>query len=146
MVISYWSSCWSVDLSITCVDNITLAVMLSWSLYWFLNLLVTCGGRVAGRDKSNSEETKECLDGKNLIKNKNNRRNYDELKYKVIVDRNISNDNIEGNEKIVINDGNLIKNMKDKKYNDDINYEDFEKRGIHESFEEIEKLYEEALF
>ena len=52
MVISYWSSYWSVDLSITCVDKITLAIMLSWSLYWFLNLLVTCGGRVAGRDKS----------------------------------------------------------------------------------------------
>ena len=50
MVISYWSSYGSVDLSITCVDKITLPVMLSWSLYWFLNLLVTCGGRVAGRD------------------------------------------------------------------------------------------------
>ena len=50
MVISYWSSYWPVDLSITCVDKITLAVKLSWSFYWFLNPLVSCGGRVAWRD------------------------------------------------------------------------------------------------
>ena len=84
------------------------------------------------------------MNGENLIKNKNNRRNYDELKYKVIEDGN--NDKIGGNEQILINDGNLIKNMTGKKYNDDINYEDFEKRRIHENFEGIEKLYEESLF
>ena len=87
------------------------------------------------------------MNGKNLIKNKNNRRNYDELKYKVvIVDRNINNDNIGGNKQILINDGNLIKNMKDKKYNDDINYEDFEKRKACEDFKDIGQLNEETLF
>ena len=35
------------------------------------------------------------MNGENLIKNKNNRRNYDELKYKVIEDGN--NDKIGGN-------------------------------------------------
>ena len=55
------------------------------------------------------------------------------------------NDHIGGNEQILMNDGNLIKNMKDKECNDDINYEDFEEQKIHENFEEIEKLYEEAL-
>ena len=65
------------------------------------------------------------MNGENFIKNKNNRRNYDEPKYKVIEDGNIDNDNIGGNEQILINDGNLIKNMNDKGYND-INYKDFE--------------------
>ena len=95
-------------------------------------------------DESNSKETKEFINGENLVKNKNNRRNYNELKYKVIEDGN--NDKIGGKEQILTNDGNLIKNMKDKKYNDDINYEDLKKRRIHENFEELEKLYEEALF
>ena len=36
--------------------------------------------------------------------------------------------------------------MKGKNHNDDIIYEDFDKRRIHENFEEIEKLYEESLF
>ena len=70
------------------------------------------------------------MNGKNSIKNKNNRRNYDELKYKVIVDGNINNGNIGGNEQILINDGNLIKNMKDKKYNDDINYDALSRNPI----------------
>ena len=114
-------------------------------------------------DESNSKETKELMNGENFIKNKNNRRNYDELKYKVIEDGNIDNDNIGGNEQILINDGNLIKNMKDKEYNDvyvekiDINdtekikqllneeyllkndYENDEKCCMESDFEDIKK-------
>ena len=48
------------------------------------------------------------MNGENLIKNKNNRRNYDELKYKVIKDGNIDNDHIRENEQMLMNDGNLI--------------------------------------
>ena len=63
MVIPYWSFCWSVDLVITCVDKITLAVVLSWFFHWFLNLFVTWGGRVVGRDN-----TVQYFTLKNLIK------------------------------------------------------------------------------
>ena len=92
--------------------------------------------------ESNSKETSEFMNEENFIKNKNNRRNYDELNYKVIEDENIDNVNLGENEQILMNDGNLIKAMKCKKYNDDINYEDFEKRRIHENFdtEKIKQL------
>ena len=95
-------------------------------------------------DPSNCKETKELMNGENFTKNKNNRRNYDELKYKVIEDGNIGNDNFKGNEETLINDGNSIKNMKDKEENDDINNKDFEKRKICKNFEEI-KQYERTL-
>ena len=68
------------------------------------------------------------MNEENFIKNKNNRRNYDELKYKVIGDGNIDNVNLGGNEQILINNGNLIKNMKNDEQNDNINNEDFEKQ------------------
>ena len=52
------------------------------------------------------------MNEENIIKNKNNRRNFHELKYKVMEDENIDNVNLGENEQILINDENLIKNMK----------------------------------
>ena len=67
------------------------------------------------------------MNEENIIKNKNNRRNFHELKYKVMEDENIDNVNLGENEQILINDENLIKNMKNQEQNDDIGNEDFEK-------------------
>ena len=85
------------------------------------------------------------MNKENFIKNKNNRKNCNELKYKVIGDENIDNVNLGGNEQILVNDVNLNKNMKNEEQNDDINNEDFEKQKICENFVEIDQLYEEAL-
>ena len=95
--------------------------------------------------ENNFKKTKELINKENLFKNNNNQRSYDKLKYKVIEDENINNDNFGGNKQILTNDGNLNKNVKSKKYNDDINYEDIEKQKICGHFGEIEQLYEETL-
>ena len=97
-------------------------------------------------EENNFKGSKEFMNGKNISKNKNNRRNYDGLNYKAIEDEDTDNSNLGENEEVLINDGNLIKNMKDKEKNDDINNEDFEKRKICENYEEINQLYEGTLF
>ena len=86
------------------------------------------------------------MNRKNISKNKNNRRNYDGLKYKAIEDDDTDYSYLRGNKDILINDGNLIKNMKNKEQNNDINNEDFEKQKICENYEEIKELYEGTLF
>ena len=72
-------------------------------------------------------KTKEFINEEILFKDNKNQRRCDELKYNVIEDENIDNDDFRGNEQILINNGNFIKNIKDKEYNDDINYEDIKK-------------------
>ena len=57
------------------------------------------------------------MNSENIIENKINRRNYDELKYKVIEDEHIDNGNFVGYEQILINNINVIKNIKSKEYN-----------------------------
>ena len=71
MVIPYWSFCWSVALSIICVDKITHAVMLPWSLHWFLDLFVTRGVRVAGRDTSPLNSNAGVNDPRSKLRYKN---------------------------------------------------------------------------
>ena len=72
-------------------------------------------------------KTKGFINEEILFKDNKNQRRCDELKYNVIEDENIDNDDFRGNEQILINNGNFIKNIKDKEYNDDINYEDIKK-------------------
>ena len=85
------------------------------------------------------------MNEKIFIVNKNNRRNYDELKYKVIEDENIDNVNLGGNEQILINDGNLIKNMKDKEQND-IDNEDFQKKKLVKILKKLNKYTKKLYF
>ena len=59
-------------------------------------------------DENNFKKCKEFMNGNNIFKNKNNRKNHDELKYKVIADEDIDNVNLGRNEQILINDRNLI--------------------------------------
>ena len=95
-------------------------------------------------DENNFKKTMEFINEENLFKNNNNdQRSYDKLKYEVIENENIYNDNFKGNEQILLNDGNLIRNMKNKEYNDDFNYEDIEKQRICENSGENEQFYEE---
>ena len=95
--------------------------------------------------ENNFKKIKEFINEENWFKNNNNQRSYDELKYIVIEDENINNDNFGGNKQILTNDGNLNKDIKNKKYNDDIHYGDIENQKISEHFGEIEQLYEETL-
>ena len=81
-------------------------------------------------EENNFKKCKKFMNGANIFKNKINRINYDEVKYKVIEDENIDNGIFRGNEQILIKDMNVIKNMRSKEYNDDINKEGFEKRKI----------------
>ena len=97
-------------------------------------------------EENNFKESKQFMNKKNISKNKNNRRNYDGLKYKAIEDDDTGYSYLGGNEDILINNGNLIKNMKNKEQKDDINNENFEKQTICENYEEIKELYEGTLF
>ena len=58
--------------------------------------------------ENNFKKSKKFMNGENIFKNKIDRRNYDELKYKIIEDENIDNFIFGGNEQILINDINLI--------------------------------------
>ena len=97
-------------------------------------------------EENNFKKSKQFINKKNISKNKNNRRNYDGLKYKAIEDEDTDYSYSRGNEDILINDGNLIKNMKNKEQNDDINNEDIEKQQIYENYEDINELHEGPLF
>ena len=76
-------------------------------------------------EEINFIKSKKFMNGANMFENKINRRNYDELKYKVIEDENIDNGNFGGNEQMLINGINVIKNIKSKGYNNNINYLSF---------------------
>ena len=62
-------------------------------------------------EENHFKGSKEFMNGENIFRNKNNRRNCDELKYKVFEDKNINNANLGGSEHILRNNGNLIKNI-----------------------------------
>ena len=47
------------------------------------------------------------MNKKNISKNKNNRRNFDGLKYKAIKDEDTDYSYLKGNKQILTNDGNL---------------------------------------
>ena len=97
-------------------------------------------------EENNFKKSKQFMNKKNISKNKNNRRNYDGLKYEAIEDEDTDYSYLRENEDILINDGNLTKNMKNKEQNDNINNEDIEKQKICESYEEINQLNEGTLF
>ena len=78
-------------------------------------------------DESNSRETEEPTNGKNLLKNKNYQGTWDKLKYKSNEDENIDNGSFRGNKQILTNDGNFFENIEDKKCNSGMNYEDMKK-------------------
>ena len=73
---------------------------------------------------NNFKESKEFMNVENLPTNKNNQRDYDESKYKLIEDKNFDNRGFGKDEQILINTENLFENIEDKVCNGGINCED----------------------
>ena len=63
-------------------------------------------------DESNSRETEQTTNGKNLIKNKDNQGNYYKLKYKINDNENIDIGNFRGNKQIPTKEGHFFRNNK----------------------------------